>query len=167
MRKIISLICLIAFCFLLCACDPGTFVVTEDSLEDVVKIELIRYNNTEQKSFNSWVPNHFDDLVAFDSSRAEVIEILPEDTIPEFKAAFSETDILHTYYAYDSPRDVCIRLIFSDGHFLIIWADYVNSFYAGYIGEYLEDGSVLSFWGSFSSLSYYENLVNNFFEYNI
>ena len=167
MKKFISLICLLATCFFLCACDPGSFEITDDSLENVVSIQLIKYDNAEQKQFNSWVPNHFDDLAAFNNSRATVIEALGEDKIPEFIAEFSEADILHTYYAYDSPKDVCIRLNFRDGHFLIIWADYLKGSHAGYIGEYLADGTVSSFWGSFSSLHYYEDLVNNFFDYNI
>lgn len=167
MKRIISLLCLIAICFCLSSCDPSTFVVTAESLENVTSIELISYSNTEQKHFNSWVPNHFEDLVDFDNSRATVIENLEEEKIPEFIAEFTKTDILHTYYAYDSPNDVCIRLVFSNGNYLIIWADYNQNSHAGYIGEYMPDGKVLSFWGSFSSLHYYKDLVNNFFDYNI
>ena len=81
----------------------------------------------------------------------------------KFLSSFKETDILHTYYAYDSPRDICIKLSYDNGNFLIIWANYKEGSYAGYIGEYLHDGSVLSFWGSFSSITYYEELVGNYF----
>lgn len=167
MKKVITLLCLVLMCLALCACDPGSYKISADSFEGVTSVELIEYNNPEQKEFITWVPDQFDDLAPFDTSNATVLETLPEEKIPDFLDAFSKTDILHTYYAFDSPANICIRLKYSDGRFLIIWADYNNNSYAGYIGEYLADGTVLSFWGSFSSISYYQNLVNEFFDYDI
>lgn len=168
MKKIICFICLMIMSFtLLCACDPGTYKISSDSLKNVTCIELIDYKNPDQKHFSSWVPDHFDDLAPFDNSNVTVIEELKEEKLSEFLETFAQTDILHTYYAYDSPKDVCIRINYSNGNFLIIWADYKNNSFRGYIGEYLSNGSVLSFWGSFSGLMYYQNLVNDFFSYNI
>ena len=103
----------------------------------------------------------------FDTDKASVVESLPTEKIPEFLDAFSKTDILHTYYAYNSPKDICIRLNYENGDFLIIWADYARGSFGGYIGEYSANGEVLSFWGSFSALDYYEELVNNYFDYNL
>jgi hypothetical protein len=68
---------------------------------------------------------------------------------------------------YDSPKDICIRLNYSNGNFLIIWANYIEDSYAGYIGEYLSDGTVFSFWGSFSSLMDFEELVNQYFVHDL
>ncbi len=167
MKKIIAFMCLIMMCFSFCACDPGTYQISSDSLKNVTSIELIDYKNPDQKHFSSWVPDHFDNLVAFDNSNVTVIEELKEEKVSEFLETFAQTDILHTYYAYNSPKDVCIRINYSNGNFLIIWADYKNNSFSGYIGEYLSNGSVLSFWGSFSALMYYQNLVNDFFTYNI
>lgn len=167
MKKMISLVFLMIACFLLCACDPGSFLIDRDSLKGVVGVDLIEYTNPNQKKFTSWVPDQFDELMPFDLSDATVLESLPSEKISEFLDAFSNTDILHTYYAYNSPKDVCIRLNYENGNFLIIWANYAESGYAGYIGEYASDGTVLSFWGSFSSLDYYTDLVNQYFSYNL
>ena len=167
MKKFICFLCLLSVCFSLCACDPGSFIVTVEDLDGVVSIELIEYNNSNQKEFNSWVPNHFNKLKPFKPENATVIEELQEDKEQDFLDAFMQTDILHTYYVYDSPKDVCIRLNYANGNFLIIWANYKEQSYSGYIGEYSSDGTVVSFWGCFSNLIYYQDLVNNYFEYNV
>ena len=103
----------------------------------------------------------------FVSDNATVLADLPTDKIQDFLDAFSKTDILSTYYAYNSPKDVCIKLNYENGNFLILWANYIDNSYAGYIGEYSSDGTVLSFWGSFSALGYYEDLVEQYFDYTL
>lgn len=168
-KKLLFLLsCVLVFALgILAGCDPGTFIIDSELLQDVESIELIEYENKKQKSFSTWVPDQFDDLIAFETANATVLERLEEERIAEFIEAFRQTDILHTYYAYNSPSDVCIRLNYLNGNFLIIWANYKRGSFAGYIGEYSSDGRVLSFWGSFSALFYYEDLVNNFFDYHI
>lgn len=163
MRKFVCFVSLAIICCLLCACDPGSYTIDQAALNNVVRIELIQYENPNQKHFTSWVPDQFDQLVPFDPVNATVLETLPAEKNAEFLEAFSQTDILHTYYAYDSPKDICLRLSYENGDFLIIWANYAEGRYSGYIGEYAFDGMVLSFWGSFSALTYYEDLVNQFF----
>lgn len=167
MKKIASLTFVTIIVLLLSACDPGIYQIDADSLNDVISIELIDYENSKQKHFLSWVPNQFDKLSPFDNANATVIEELEEDKVPDFINAFAQTDILHIYYAYDSPKDVCVKMNYSNGNFLIVWANYKEENFAGYIGEYFADGTVFSFWGSFSSLAYFENLVNDFFDFGI
>ena len=167
MKKILAIILAITTCFLICSCDPSSFPINRDGLDGVIGVELVEYANPNQKHFVTWVPDQFDKLVPFIPANATVLESLPLEKISDFLDAFSKTDILHTYYAYDSPKDVCIRLNYENGDFLIIWANYSEGSYAGYIGEYSSDGAVLSFWGSFSALSSYENLVNQYFTYQI
>jgi len=128
---------------------------------------MIEYENPDQKHFLSWVPDQFNKLVPFDCANAMVLETLPAEKTVGFLDAFSKTDILHTYYAFDSPKDICIRLNYANGNFLIIWANYAQGGFAGYIGEYSSDGTVLSFWGSFSSLDSYLDLVNQYFTYKL
>ncbi len=167
MKKILSVILITITCVLICACDPSGFVVDRNSLDDVISIELVEYKNSNQKHFTSWVPNHFNELLPFSLNNVTIIESLPADKIPEFLDSFSKTDILHTYYAYNSPKGVCIKLNYKNGGFLIVWANYEQGRFGGYIGEYSSSGAVLSFWGSFSALSYYEELVNDYFNYNL
>lgn len=167
MKKLFAIMVAVIICFSLCACDPGSFSINSESLNDVVSVELVEYTNPNQKQFSSWVPDHFKKLLPFVPANATILECLPSDMIPDFIDAFSKTDILHTYYAYNSPKDICIRLNYENGNFLIIWANYMDDTYAGYIGEYSPDGTVLSFWGSFSSLSYYKDLINQHFTYDL
>ena len=167
MKRLICFIVLLGICCLLCACDPGQYLIDREALSNVISIELIEYENTNQKHFTTWVPDQFDKLVPFDPTNATIIETLPADKVSSFLDAFAKTDILHTYYAYNSPKDICIRLNYESGDFLIIWANYAENRYAGYIGEYSADGTVSSFWGSFSSLSYYTDLVNHFFAFEL
>ena len=158
-KAVIISLCLILIVLTLSSCDPLMYSPTEKYLEDVVSIELIRYNNPDQKDFISWVPDHSDDLVAFDNSRVEIIEILDNEKFDAFSTAFQSTEIMHTYYRCDSPDGVCIRVNYENGEFLIIGMDY--------IGRFLENGEVSAFAGCFSSRTYYTDLVNNFFEYQV
>ena len=167
MKKIVALVLLTAICFSICACDPGSFSPNRDALNNVISVELIEYTNTAQKHFTTWVPEQFDELAPFNFANATILEALPSEKVPDFLDAFSATDILHSYYAYNSPKDVCIKLNYENGDFLIIWANYAENRYAGYIGKYSADGTVSSFWGSFSSLSDYTGLVNQFFAYEL
>lgn len=167
MKKSRLFVVILLVCCFLCACDPATYVIDQSTLDNVVSVELIEYKNSEQKHFTSWVPDQFKELLPFNSNNATVIETLPEEKLPDFLDAFLKTDILHTYYAYDSPKGICLRLNYENGDFLIIWANYAEDRFAGYIGEYCADGTVLSFWGSFSALRYYEDLVEQFFDYTL
>jgi hypothetical protein len=167
MKKTVAIILVMVICFTMCACDPGSFSINREELNNVISVELVEYTNLNQKHFTSWVPNHFNKLLPFDSTNATTLEALPSEKIPDFLDAFSKTDILHKYYAYNSPKDVCIKLNYKNGNFLIIWADYTENRFAGYIGEYSSDGKVLSFWGSFSALSYYKDLVDQYFTYKL
>lgn len=167
MKRTFTIMVVLIICFSMCACDPGSFSINRESLNNVVSIELVEYANPNQKAFYSWVPDQFKKLLPFVAANATILECLPSDKIADFLDAFSETDILHSYYAYNSPKDVCIKLNYENGNFLIIWANYADSNFAGYIGEYSSDGTVLSFWGSFSSLRYYKDLVNQYFNYKL
>ncbi len=155
---IISL-CLVLIVLTLSSCDPNRFSPEDSWFENVVTVELIRYDNPNQKNFVSWVPDHSDDLVSFDNSKVEIIEELDNEKFDDFSMAFQSTEIMHTYYRCDSPDGVCIRVNYKNGEFLIIGRDY--------IGCFSENGEVSEFWGCFSARSYYSDLVNDFFEYQI
>ena len=164
MKKIICIILGILFSITTCSCDPGTFVIKDEYLKGIISVELINYTNPDQKGFILWAPNQFDKLKKFNNDNYVVLETLPNKKINSFLDSFKNTDILHTYYAYDSPKDICIRLNYSNGNFLIIWTNYKYRNYQGYIGQYLSDGSVLSFWGCFSAYDYYRELVEYYFD---
>lgn len=165
--KTAMILAFVALCFTLVACDPSTYRFEPDELDEVVKVELIAYDNPDQKHFFSWVPDHTADLKPFDNSAASVLETLDDDKIPDFIDALCETDVLYWYFAYDSPNEICLKLTYSDDSFLIVWSDYKNKSFAGYIGKFTADGEVDGFIGSFSALGYYTELVNDFFHTQI
>ena len=167
MKKTLALILVTILCFSMCACDPGRAHIGREGLNDVVRVELIQYENPNQKHFITWVPDYSDELAPFVLENATVLETLPAEKASDFFDALSEKDILYKYYAYDSPKDVCIRLTYQNGDFLIIWANYAENAHNGYIGKYSADGTVSFYWGCFYSLDYYEELVNEFFAYEL
>ena len=88
MKKIIVFLCFVIMLFSLSACDPGTFIISQDALKDVISIELIEYKNPSQKHFTSWVPNHFEDLQSFNTVNVTVIETLQDEKKTEFLDSF-------------------------------------------------------------------------------
>ena len=168
MKKIQIFFVLFVLCFCLSACDPGHYKFNyDDLLENVIGVELINYTNTEQKRFKSWVPNHFSKLVAFKLDNMAVIETLNNEDISYFLKQLSEVSFLYKYYVFNSPKDICMRLIYSNGDFEVISCDYAKNSFCGYIGRYDSNGNVLDFIGSFTGLSAFTALVNNFFETQI
>ena len=84
MKRMISLLLLIIVFVLLSACDPGSFSIDKESLNNVVNIELVQYTNPNQKHFSSWVPDQFDKLMPFVPANATVLESLPSEKTAEF-----------------------------------------------------------------------------------
>lgn len=163
--KLILIFAVTVCCCLLSACDPGTYRFTQEDLSDVVSIELIFYDNPDQESFASWVPDHTDDLKPFDAGKQSVLEKLSDDRIPQFVDALCECRILSTYFAFDSPGGVCIKLAYANGDFLII--NCKKNSYTGYIGKFSSDGEVAQFVGCFESVDSFEKLVSDYFQTKI
>ena len=160
-----TILILIICCFTFTGCDPGSYYFTHEYLSDIVSVELINYNNPKQKHFISWVPDHSSDLKSFDDSKLSVLETLDEDKISDFIDTLCECHILATYYAYDSPNEICLKLNYSNGDFII--ANCQNQSYAGYIGKFTFDGKVAKFIGFFSSRTSFITLVNDYFQTQI
>lgn len=159
------MILLIICCITLTGCDPNGYNFVPDDLADIVSVELIQYDNPEQKRFSSWVPDHTSDLKSFDNSKVSILETLDESHISELIDTLCEFDILDTYYAYDSPNELCLRLTYSNGDFLIINCD--KNAFAGYIGKFSPDGEVAQFIGCFESWQSFNTLVNDYFQIEI
>ncbi|MCK9471633.1 MAG: hypothetical protein WC006_09110 [Bacilli bacterium] len=163
MKKHLCLFVILVMIFLLSACDPSHYYHTIEDYQSVERIELINYNNPNQKQFLSWVPDHYGKLVGLDLDNITVLEILDSNFYPRFINDLGSLDILYRYYAYDSPKDKCIRIIYTNGKLDIITANYKNSSYAGYIGRYSSAGEVVDFYGCFDNLTSFIDLVNDYF----
>lgn len=163
MKRIFIFVFIIALCVSLTACDPGAYCLSFDELtKNVVRIDLIDYNNPDQKGFISWVPDHSDDLLPFDNSKCTLLKQLDDEKSVDFLKNLSRSDILYHYYVFNSPRGISLRLTYENGDFLIVNCDSENEAFVGYIGKYSADGKVLEFYGCFSSYHYFERLVDMF-----
>jgi len=168
MKKILAFLCMVSLCFAIAACDPAPSQLNYNDLaKDVVSIELIEYDNPDQKAFSSWVPDHSSKLLPFASSNAMVLEALDESAFEDFLMQLSEEEILSEYCAYNSPKGKCLKVSYESGDFLIISCNQNPPSFNGYIGYYSADGQVLDFIGSFSSYSSFQFLVNYHFEFKI
>lgn len=170
-NKIIKIVAIIALLFVLCftlsACDPSPYNFKSEDLAEVISIELINYDNPEQKHFSSWVPNHTSDLKKFDFKKMNHLETLDQSGISAFADDLCDCEILYKYFAYDSPSGICIKLNYFNGDFLIVQSDYETGSFIGYIGKFNIYGEVADFIGCFESLSSYKRLVNNYFSTQI
>ena len=144
-----------AFVLLLCAvlltlsaCDPGNYRFDyEQLLDNVLSVELIDYQNDNQRHYTSWVPNHSLSLKKFKKQNATVLQTLEKEKISGFLLVLSSVDILEKYYTHDSPKGECIRVNYENGDFLII--SNVETDY-GYIGFFTAEGKVKEFIGAFT-----------------
>ena len=145
---------------ILTSCDPTTKNLGKYiEKEDIKTIEKINYDNNEQLEFVSWVPDHFSELKDFKVEQVEVIETLADD-MSSFIDELLNANILSTYYAYDSPSGICIRLNLNSDDFVIV--NCMENSYKGYIGKYDSKGNVISFYGCFEAYSSFSNLINYF-----
>ena len=169
MKKLVFCLSAFVICLLSsCAMDPGRFNYDYDALlEEVVQIELVQYENPDQKHFRSWVPNHFPDLVPFIPQNMTKLEDLEESKKNDFLNQLSQSDILSTYYAYNSPKGICIRLVYTNGDFEILNCNVEKRSAGGYIGRYTSEGEIVDFKGVFSNNDSYQSLVNDYFTMSI
>lgn len=145
-----------------CVWDPSSYYYDSENLRaPVTAIELITYDNPNQKSFDSWIPDHSDDLQPINMSAIQVTETLDPSKINGFMLDLSKEQIMYKYYAFDSPKGTGIRIKYSDGYFDIISCN-DNSF-SDYIGTFTPSGEVDNFIGCFASYSSFENLLQKYF----
>lgn len=163
MKKILYIVLSVLFIIFLTSCDPGsTSLEYHFEKEEVKTVELIHYDNHNQHHFRFWAPNHFSDLKNLDLEYIAVIKTLNEELLSSFLDELLEYPLLDTYYAYDSPSGICIRLTMNNNDFVIVHC--MNNRFNGYIGKYDSEGKVLDFYGCFESYSSFSNLLNYFSE---
>ena len=168
MKRLIAFVCLISVCLTLCSCDPAGHLAG-DWLEPerISSVELIQYDNDEQKTFDSWPESKykFRQLLFFDETKATVLKTLNQEDVPEFVDTFSEMHIWSGYYLFNSPKDKCIRINYSDGSYTVIYADPEQVYKGkGFVAEYAPDGEIEIYWGSVANIDEYNSLVA-LFEY--
>ena len=164
-RGFVLSVLLIFITLMLSACDPVTperIHLQKDNLESKIKrIELVHYENPDQKRFKSYYKDHFKQLQSYDESNETILKELSAERIPDFLDRLSETDILSGSYDYDSPKCLCLKLVFSDDSYMIMSCK--EKSFIGYIGTYSATGEVVDFIGSFGSNKDWADLLNEYF----
>ena len=145
------------------SCDPAHSTLKYSEFkEEVVSVDLIDYKNDNQKHFASWVPDHESDLAPFVLENASFIKSLDNNTIDTFVKQVCNYTLLVKYYAYDSPKGVCIRMNHKNEDFTILWAPAGS--YAGYIGKFSSNGDVKEYYGCYQA-NYIDSLLKVYFDY--
>lgn len=166
MKRLISFICLISICLTLCSCDPvGHNAGDWLEPEKIESVELIHYDNDEQSTFEAWprTKYKFRKLQFFDGSKATVLKTLNEESLPDFVESFSGMHIWTGYFLFDSPKDECIRINYSDGSYTVIYADSEQMYKGkGFVAQYAPDGEVEIYYGSVGNIEEYNNLTELF-----
>lgn len=165
MKKILILICIFTLCFPLTACDPAVRSLDVDSItSNIVSIEMIDYDNPDQKTiFTRW-SDRSSELLPFKESDCTLLQKLEEEKADAFLKALRKTEYYYEYYACNSPSGVCLKLLYENGDFLILNSDPESDLIRGYIGKYSAEGEVIEFYGCFSGYHSFEKLVDIFSE---
>lgn len=139
MRKKLFILLVLLLVPILFSCDPIMFNLDIDELKtNLVDIELINYENDEQKEFPFWMKDYSDRLLKFDSNKETIIGNLEETKINDFLECLTEFEVIYKYYTFDSPKGRCAKLNYSNGDFIVIGLEKLNS---GYIFKYDENGN--------------------------
>ena len=134
MKKVVSFIVLFFLVFFLIACDPERYWISEEDLVNVIRVELINYNNPKSKSIEI-----LDELLPFDFNLMEIIEVLPDDKMNAFLEDYSTAYYLEIFNYIDSANGKSLRLIYRNGDFKIV------CFKTYYVCIFDSDGNVKKF----------------------
>jgi len=150
----------------LTACDPTPFSFDyKDTLQDLVRVELVDYQNSKTRQINTFVGPVNSRILPFNHDDMIVVETLTTEDIDAFVSDLSEVVILYKYWVQlNGPQNLCLRLVYENGDFIILTCLYEEYSLVGFIGEYDSDGNVKDYIGGFRSVHDFTDLVNKYFE---
>lgn len=156
---------LLTVCFVLSACNdpPHDSLNYSELLEEVVQVEMIEYNNPDQRRIRDTWPKWARKPAKFDTEQVTVQGKLDETLLKDFFLDLSDMLFLYEYFNTDSPRGKCLRLTCENGDFLILSpGGYLNNDYYGYAGRYSADGTPISIIGTYDSIDIHLLFVKYF-----
>lgn len=157
---LLSVIILSVSVMFLTACDPASYYYNLNELRAPVKtIELVNYDNPNQKSFGLWLIDHSKDLKPLDMSAIQTVATLQTEQIDNFMTDLSKQHIHYKDYEVDSPKGKCIRIVYEDDYF-----DMISCNKKQYIGTFTPNGEVEEFIGGFGAYNSYEYLLKTYFD---
>jgi len=157
-------IAFLLFLLILClsACDPGSISYpNEESISDVVSVELIEYNNIYVSRINTLFSTR--KIQDFDFEKMEIIEVLSEDTLEDFLNDFSELDVWTRWSHPDSPLRTSIRIIYNNGDFDVISCCNTEKEIISFMAKYDSKGNFKNHIGTVEKVTAYLDLINRYF----
>ncbi|MCL1895720.1 MAG: hypothetical protein FWG03_04150 [Clostridiales bacterium] len=162
MKKTAIILALLSVCFGLAGCDPVMFSYKYNELAaDVVRVELIQYDNPDAQMMNSYFSLR--GLRAVKEDRIEIIEVLDKDRTDMFYRDLAEAGLWNHWGHPNSPSGICLRLVFGDDRFDIISFDLVGNSYSSLIVKYDKRGRVSEYIGSMLDRDEYLELCEEYF----
>ncbi|MCL2639058.1 MAG: hypothetical protein FWD48_11895 [Oscillospiraceae bacterium] len=146
-------ICLLCFIFVSCFANPIDFKYKIVDFDNVVSVELIRYNNSDVKNVRDYKA-HPD----FDFSKVEHIETMEEEKYENLFTVLASTLILNHVSHNNSPGGISVIITYENGDFDILSAEYA--------GRFSSSGNFIKFLGRFDEGNEWfdNNIIKNHFE---
>ena len=164
-RKLIILI-LSAFVLLLTACDPGMVHYARNiSIDDVVRVELIDYDNPKVKKISSLITER--GIKAFDFKKMTIVEELSEEKYEDFFQDFSQLKLWGRWHHLNSPSGTSIRIVYSNDDFDVVSFGNIEDQVFSFMAKYNSKGKLIDFIGTVESKTDYINLINSYFKTQI
>ena len=122
MKKAFTLFMILALCFSLASCDPGSFEYDYDvMMETVTSVELITYDNPDVKTVSYFLGDDAKYLKDFDFEKMTVVESLPDEELDAFMTALCEKSYFIHWTFLNSPANgYNLKITYSDESFDII-----------------------------------------------
>ena len=162
MKKTISYIMIICVFISLSGCvwDPASYLFDYEKLkEQVATVELINYENEEPKKIKD-----ISEILPYDFDKEEVLETLPADKIDDFIMDLSEIRFLDYSSFAKEPVEICIKITYKNGEFIIITSTLMDVAY-GLVELLNSNGCPIEYIGAPGDRDEFVALVNKYFEH--
>lgn len=168
-KKVTAFIAIALFslsAILISACDPnGIFFKKEELEENVVKVELINYDNSEIAIVTDTTL-----IVPFNFKKMQILEVLPDSQFEEFIVDLSYVEMFD-YCEYrefeDSAKGISLKVNYKNGDFILLSSNFEDNYCSCIVVIFDGEGEVKKTVGQFSRRNQYVNLINKYFETKI
>ena len=160
--KKISIVCFVlVICLSSCAWDPPpTWFLKDSYIDQVERIELVKYNNDDFKMVDATkiTPK-------FDSSKTETIEVLDKDKIDEFLSDFEEIIFHVENDSVNEPTGYCLLWYLKNGNFIVFSCTIIKGD-RGYsmVSEFDSTDNFVGHIAYFAAKPHYDNVLEKYFK---
>ena len=150
--KKFALLILLLIATLLSGCDPSTYYFSKnDYIDEIERIELIKYTNENYKMV--------------DSSKVEKIEILDKDKFSDFLCEFEEIVFHIVNDSVDEPTGYCLLWYLKNGNFIVFSCTMIEGDRAySMVSEFDSTNNFIKHYWYFAARPHYENVLEKYFK---